>query len=87
MSDDSWANLAGYSRAVVRPRVFWDGGGGRTFFATAGVTQENRDGGTLEGQTLAATGLPYTEALETGRYDAGAAGQFLSGIGKTRPPR
>jgi iron complex outermembrane receptor protein len=77
INDDAWADLAGYQRAVVRPRLFWDGGGGRTFFATAGVTQENRDGGTLEGQTLAATGLPYTEALETGRYDAGAVGQFL----------
>ena len=26
MNDDAWADLPGYARAVVRPRVFWDGG-------------------------------------------------------------
>ena len=39
----------GYGRAVVRPRVFWDGGNGRTFFATTGFTYEDRDGGTAGG--------------------------------------
>ena len=67
----------GYSRGVVRPRVFWDGGGGRTFFATTGFTYEDRQGGTPDGEVLAATGQPYVEALETRRYDAGAVGQFL----------
>jgi iron complex outermembrane receptor protein len=57
--------------------MFWDGGNGRTFFATTGFTYEDRDGGTPEGQVLAATGQPYVEALETQRYDAGALGQFL----------
>ena len=38
VNDDAWADLPGYERAVVRPRVFWDGGNGRTFFATAGFT-------------------------------------------------
>ena len=42
VNDDLWADLPGYSRAVVRPRVFWDGGAGRTFFATAGFTGEDR---------------------------------------------
>jgi iron complex outermembrane receptor protein len=74
---DSWADLPGYGRAVVRPRLFWDAGGGRTFFATTGFTYEDRDGGTLDGQVLAATGQPYVEALETRRYDAGALAQFL----------
>ena len=72
VNDDAWADLPGYGRAVVRPRVFWDGGNGRTFFATTGFTYEDRDGGTPEGQVLAATGQPYVEALETQRYDAGA---------------
>ena len=62
---------------VVRPRVFWDGGDGRSFFATAGFTYEDRDGGTPDGSVLPATGAPYVEALETRRYDAGAFGQFL----------
>jgi outer membrane receptor for ferrienterochelin and colicins len=77
VNDDAWADLPGYQRAVVRPRVFWDGGNGRTFFATTGFTYEDRDGGTPEGQVLAATGQPYVEALETQRFDAGALGQFL----------
>ena len=77
VNDDAWADLPGYERAVVRPRVFWDGGSGRTFFATTGFTYEDRDGGTPEGQVLAATGQPYVEALKTQRYDAGAVGQYL----------
>ena len=77
VNDDAWADLPGYARAVVRPRVFWDGGNGRTFFATSGFTYEDRDGGTPDGEVLAATGQPYVEALETQRYDAGALGQFL----------
>ena len=77
VNDDAWADLPGYSRGVVRPRVFWDGGGGRTFFATTGFTYEDRHGGTPDGEVLVATGQPYVEALETRRYDAGAVGQFL----------
>jgi outer membrane receptor for ferrienterochelin and colicins len=77
VNDDAWADLPGYARAVVRPRVFWDGGDGRSFFATAGFTYEDRDGGTPNGSVLPATGTPYVEALETRRYDAGAFGQFL----------
>ena len=77
VNSDAWADLAAYSRGVVRPRVFWDGGGGRTFFATTGFTYEDRHGGTPDGEVLAATGQPYVEALETRRYDAGAVGQFL----------
>jgi iron complex outermembrane receptor protein len=77
VDDDGWADLPGYGRAVVRPRVFWDGGAGRSFFATFGVTYEDREGGTPDGSVLPATGAPYVEALETQRYDAGAVGQFL----------
>jgi len=77
VNDDAWADLPGYARAVVRPRVFWDGGGGRTFFATGGFTYEDRDGGTPDDAVLPMTGAPYVEALETRRYDAGALGQFL----------
>ncbi len=77
VNDDAWADLPGYSRAVVRPRVFWNGRDGRSFFATAGFTYEDRDGGTPNGSVLPATGAPYVEALETRRYDAGAFGQFL----------
>ena len=54
---DGWADLAGYSRGVARPRFFWSGGGGQTAFLTGGITVENREGGTLPGAGLPATGL------------------------------
>mgnify|MGYP006195784969 FL=1 len=73
---DDWADLPRYSRGVVRPRLFWDGGGGRTFFATAGATYEDRVGGTVAGGS-ALVGGDYHEALETVRLDAGAVGQVL----------
>jgi len=77
VNDDTWADLPGYGRGVIRPRVFWDGHDGRSFFATAGFTYEDRNGGTANGSVLPGTGAPYVEALESRRYDAGAFGQFL----------
>jgi outer membrane receptor for ferrienterochelin and colicins len=74
---DGWADIAGYSRGVVRPRLFWDGGNGWTAFLTGGVTYENRDGGTLPGAVLPAIGTPYTEALDTSRYDIGSNLQYV----------
>jgi len=71
VNDDTWSDLPGYARAVVRPRVFWDGGDGRTVFATAGFTAEAREGGGRPG------GEPYREALRTRGVDAGAVGQLL----------
>ena len=77
VDDDAWADLPRYARGVIRPRVFWDAGDGRTFFATVGTTIENRDGGTMPDGVLTATGMPYIEALDTRRVDGGAAGQML----------
>ena len=74
---DGWADLPGYARGVVRPRVFWDNRAGSTFFATAGVTLEDRDGGTLDGWALPATGTPYREALDTRRTDGGMLAQTI----------
>jgi outer membrane receptor for ferrienterochelin and colicins len=71
VNDDLWSDLPGYTRGVVRPRVFWDGGDGRTFFATAGFTGERREGGGMP------AGMSYREALQTARVDAGAVGQVL----------
>jgi iron complex outermembrane receptor protein len=75
--DDGWADVAGYERGVIRPRLFWDGGNGRSAFLTAGITLEDREGGTLPDVTLAATGAPYAEALDTQRYDVGGTVQTL----------
>ena len=62
---DGWSDLPYYARGVVRPRVFWDDKAGRSFFATGGLTVENRKGGALSG---------YEEALDTRRADAGVVG-------------
>src|SRR5262245_3184440 len=64
IDDDGWADLAGYGRGVVRPRVFWDNGAGKNLFFTAGATVEDRDGGTMDGAVVP-DGRPYTEALDT----------------------
>jgi iron complex outermembrane receptor protein len=74
---DGWADLAGYSRGVVRPRFFWDGGNGRTAQLTGGIIAEVRKGGTTDGAVLPATGAAYREALNTQRYDLGGNVQFL----------
>ena len=74
---DGWADLAGYSRGVVRPRLFWDGDTGSRFFATAGFTMENRTGGTIGQAVLPHAQAPYVEALATTRWDVGALAQTL----------
>ncbi|HXV62489.1 MAG TPA: TonB-dependent receptor [Vicinamibacteria bacterium] len=76
---DAWSDIAGHGRGVLRPRLFWDGGEGRSFFVTAGFTYEDRTGGTLPDSVLEATGEPYEESLLTRRYDVGAVGQTLLG--------
>jgi outer membrane receptor for ferrienterochelin and colicins len=75
--DDGWADLAGYSRGLVRPRFYWDSGSGRTALLTGGIVYENRSGGTLPGAVLAPTGDAYREALDTRRYDFGGNAQML----------
>lgn len=77
LDKDGWADLAEYQRGVARPRLFWNGGEGRSGFLTGGVTYENRAGGTMPGAVLAATGAPYSEALDTRRYDVGGSVQIL----------
>ena len=74
--DDGWADLAGYRRAVVRPRLFWSGGEGRSVFATVGVMAEDRGGGTVGG-AVTPEGTPFAEELTTRRLDAGAVASLL----------
>ena len=77
VNEDGWADVPKYERGVVRPRVFWDDHAGKSFYATAGGTWEDRTGGTMPGMTLPAGG-PYVEALDTRRADAGSAFQVLA---------
>ncbi len=76
---DGWADMPHYRRGVVRPRLFWDDGQGRSLFLTAGATRETRTGGTGPDQVLPATGTSYREALDTRRQDVGALWQTLAG--------
>ena len=69
---------AGFHRAEIRPRVFWDNHSGSSVFMTAGAMLRSRaTGGTVEGALLPATQAPYRETLDTGRYDFGIVAQTL----------
>ena len=76
LDGDGWADMPGYDRVVVRPRLFHDDGAGRSAFATAGFTGEGRDGGALPGRTVP-NGEAYAEGLRTRRADAGVVGRTI----------
>jgi iron complex outermembrane receptor protein len=65
--DDGWSDLPEYARGLGRPRVFWNDDKGNRFFATAGVTFEDREGGSPS----------YLEAIETRAFDAGLLDQRI----------
>ncbi|MDZ7630193.1 MAG: TonB-dependent receptor [Gemmatimonadaceae bacterium] len=73
---DGWSDMPGYRRAVVRPRVYFDNGAGRTVFVTSGFTAEDREGGTLSGR-VTPEGTSYEESLRTRRADVGALARFV----------
>jgi iron complex outermembrane receptor protein len=75
---DGWADLSGYRRGTIRPRLMWDDGKGKSFFATLGAMVENRDGGTMDAR-VAPDGRPFPEELRTRRVDGGVVGRFLWG--------
>jgi len=75
VDDDGWADLAGYSRGVARPRIFWNDEAGRSLFVTGGATWERRHGGTVPGAVLQGTGAAFRESLETARFDGGFVAQ------------
>ena len=75
---DGWADLAGYRRAVIRPRIYFDDGAGRSLFMTTGATIEERRGGTV-GNATVNDGRRFPEELDTERFDTGLVGRFLWG--------
>ena len=77
LDEDGWADVAGYSRGVLRPRLYWNDGAGRSFFATGGAMWEQRNGGTMPDSVLPATGEPFLESLDTTRVDGGLVAQTL----------
>ena len=73
---DGWADMPGYERLVLRPRLFYEARSGHSFIATAGYTGEDRDGGTLPGR-FAPDSAPYPEGLRTRRADVGLVTRFV----------
>jgi outer membrane receptor for ferrienterochelin and colicins len=67
VDDDGWSDLPRYDRAIARPRLFWSDDAGNRFFATAGVTIEDRAGGSAS----------HVESLGTRAFDAGLLDQRL----------
>ncbi len=80
LNHDSWADIPGYMRWTIRPRLFWNGENGATAFFTAGALEEKRRGGTLAGRD-APDGASFAQNQDTARYDAGMVAEWpLGGI-------
>ena len=77
IDDDGWADLAGYTRGVIRPRVFWNDGAGRNGWATIGITAESREGGVTPDDSLRLL-IGQMESSSTGRMDFGGGYQFIA---------
>ncbi len=82
VNGDGWADIAGYRRFTLRPRVWWSDGDGDTTFLTAGIADEDRHGGTLPGQTVPG-GAAFPVELLTRRFDAGLVSRWSLADGRT----
>ena len=81
VDDDGWADVPGFRRVLVRPRLFWDDGGGRSLLATIGGVAEDREGGTLEG-TLDPSGRPFPAEVSTRYVDIGVVARAATEGGR-----
>jgi iron complex outermembrane receptor protein len=77
IDDDGWMDVPGYSRGVIRPRLYFDDGAGRTAFLTAGFTAEDRSGGSPDGRGLPIGIGAFVEGLRTRRADVGALARWV----------
>ncbi|TCP35511.1 iron complex outermembrane receptor protein [Sphingomonas sp. BK235] len=78
---DGWANLAGYDRWTIRPRLFWEGASGAKAYLTVGALAEQRRGGTLPGR-MVPDGSPFAQDQRSRRFDAGLTAQTpIDGVG------
>jgi outer membrane receptor for ferrienterochelin and colicins len=80
LDDDGWTDLPFYRRVVARPRLFWDDGRGKSLLLTAGGMAERRRGGTMP-EAVAPDGQPFSENLDTTRFDAGVVGRIAAANG------
>ncbi len=77
---DGWADLPEYERYTLRPRMFYEGDAGDTLYVTAGFMTENRQGGTLDGYTVA-DGNPFVQIQDSERVDGGLV--YTRPVGET----
>jgi outer membrane receptor for ferrienterochelin and colicins len=70
LDNDGWIDLAGYERASIRPRFYWQGDNGANLYVTLGAMAEERVGGTLDGATVQ-DGNPFPQTQNTLRTDIG----------------
>lgn len=81
LNDDGWADMPGYERFTVRPRLFLDSAQGTKALLTFGAMAEQRDGGTMPGAD-APDGNPFPQTQRSRRYDLGMTAETpLDGIG------
>jgi len=73
---DGWAEVAGYKRIVVRPRVYWARDDRSTWFMTGGWTSENRRSGTFGSARLPDFNR-YSDDADTRRGDLGTVGRIV----------
>lgn len=77
LDDDGWSDVPEFTRAVARPRLFFDNRRGATMFVTGGLNVEERRGGTV-GDGAAPDGRPFVQGLDTTRGDGGVVGRFVT---------
>jgi outer membrane receptor for ferrienterochelin and colicins len=70
LDDDGWIDMAGYERASVRPRFYWQDDNGANLYVTIGAMTEQRDGGTL-GESIVPDGNEFSQTQDTLRIDIG----------------
>jgi outer membrane receptor for ferrienterochelin and colicins len=78
---DGWTDLPSYRRAIVKPRLFWENGSGNSVLLALGATGEERRGGTTP-DAAAPDGRPFSERLDTTRFDSGAVARFATSQGR-----
>jgi iron complex outermembrane receptor protein len=72
---DGWAEVPGYKRIVVRPRVYWSRSPQTSWFFTGGWTGENRRSGTF-GDARLPDFNRYSDDADVRRGDGGAVGRI-----------